>query len=44
MVKDASLKDHIGRVGDVPRWYSQGWFAIKYKGTSIVVSKALMYM
>ena len=29
-LKGASLKDHIGRVGDLSRWYSQGWFTIAY--------------
>ena len=27
-VKGASLKDHMGKVGDISRWYSQGWFTI----------------
>ena len=28
VVRGVSLKDHKGRVGDVLRWYSQGWFTI----------------
>ena len=28
VVKDVSLKVHIGRVVDASRWYSQGWFTM----------------
>ena len=28
VIKGVSLKDYIGRVGDISRWYSQEWFTI----------------
>ena len=28
VVRGVSLKDHIGRVGNILRWYSQGWFTV----------------
>ena len=27
-VNGASLKEHTGEVGDISRWYSQGWVTI----------------
>ena len=29
VAKFVTLKDHIGRVGDVSKWYSQGWFTVR---------------